>query len=320
MTIHWFDDGLTETARVGGKGSSLIEMQAAGLPVPPGFCVTVKGYQQFHDSAGLGSLVAELAAHTELASPTTASRAVAPLLQHLEGSELPDALRSEIESAYRVLCDRPGGRRLVAARSSAVSEDGANASFAGIYETYLHLEGAERVANSVLDCYRALWDARAVQYRASRGVDQAAEQMAVVVMAMISSEVAGVAFSANPITGNHDEVLINASWGLGESVVSGQVTPDNVLADKSDGPPPSATRSEKSMEITLDEEAGAGTIERAVAPERAAQRCLSDEDVAAIVEMTRRAEEHYGVPQDIEFAVADGEWYLLQARPITRLA
>ncbi len=319
MMIHWFDDGLTETAKVGGKGSSLIEMQAAGLPVPPGFCVSVEGYQEFHQSAGLGSLVAELSAHTELASSATATRAVAPLLQHLEGSELPAGLRSQIESAYRALCDRLGGRRLVAARSTAISEDGVNASFAGIYETFLHLDGAERVTSSVLDCYRALWDARAVQYRATRGVDQAAEQMAVVVMGMIPSEVAGVAFSANPITGNRDEVLINASWGLGESVVSGQVTPDNVLAAKSDGRLLSYDVGEKSIEITLDEQAGAGTIERAVEPERATQRCLSDEDVAAIVEMTRRAEEHYGVPQDIEFARADGEWYLLQARPITAL-
>ena len=320
MTIHWFDDGPAEIATVGGKGSSLIEMQAAGLPVPPGFCVSVEGYQQFHDLAGLGSLVAELAAHAELASPATAARAVAPLLQHLERSALPDSLCSEIETAYRALCDRRGGRRLVAARSSAVSEDGVHASFAGIYETFLHLDGAEHVTRSVLDCYRALWDARAVQYRASRGVDQAAEQMAVVVMGMIPSEVAGVAFSANPITGNRDEVMVNASWGLGESVVSGRVTPDNVLAVKSDGRLLSYEVGEKSIEITLDEDAGAGTIERAVEPARAAQRCLSDEDVAAIVEMTRRAEEHYGVPQDIEFARADGEWYLLQARPITALA
>ena len=182
MRIHWFDDGLTETAKVGGKGSSLIEMRAAGLPVPPGFCVSVEGYREFHESAGLGSLVAELSAQTELASPATATRAVAPLLQHLERSALPDGLRSEIESAYRALCDRLGGRRLVAARSSAVSEDGVSASFAGIYETFLHLDGAERVTNSVLDCYRALWDPRAVQYRATQGVDQNAERMAVVVM------------------------------------------------------------------------------------------------------------------------------------------
>ncbi len=320
MAIHWFDDGVTGTDVVGGKGSSLIEMQAAGLPVPPGFCITVEGYREFHDHAELGPLVAELARASDLQTPQAATQAVEPLLRRLDGATLPDGLRSQIGSAYQQLCDRLGGGRLVAARSSAASEDGAVASFAGIYETYLHLEGAEAVTTSVLDCYRALWDPRAVQYRATRGVPQSEEQMAVVVMGMIRSEVAGVAFSANPITGARDEVLINASWGLGEAVVSGQVTPDNVVASKSDGAPRGYEIGEKAIEIVLDEAAGSGTVERPVEAGRASQRCLSDEDVVAIVEMARRAEEHYGQPQDIEFALADGNWYLLQSRPITGLA
>ncbi len=320
MTIHWFDDGVTGTDEVGGKGSSLIEMQAAGLPVPPGFCVGVEGYRKFHDHAELGPLVAELSRASDLHTPQTASQAAGPLLRRLGGATLPDGLRTEIESAYDELCLRLGGHRLVAARSSSASEDGAVASFAGIYETYLHLQGAESVTASVLDCYRALWDPRAVQYRATRGVPQSDEQMAVVVMGMIRSEVAGVAFSANPITGDRDEVLINASWGLGEAVVSGQVTPDNVVASKSDGTPRAYEVGEKAIEIVLDEAAGCGTVERPVEAERASQPCLSDDDVAAIVEMARRAEEHYGLPQDIEFARADGSWYLLQSRPITGLA
>ena len=319
MTIHWFDDGVAATDEVGGKGSSLIEMQAAGLPVPPGFCVSVGGYREFHDHARLGPLVAELARVSDLHTPQTAARAAEPLLRHLDGAALPHGLRSQIGAAYEELCERLGGRRLVAARSSATCEDGAVASFAGIYETYLHLEGAESVTAAVLNCYRALWDPRAVQYRATRGVPQNDEQMAVVVMGMIRPEVAGVAFSANPITGDRDEVLINASWGLGEAVVSGQVTPDNVVASKSDGTPRAYEVGEKAIEIVLDEAAGSGTVECPVEAERASQPCLSDDDVAAIVEMTRRAEQHYGLPQDIEFARADGSWYLLQSRPITGL-
>jgi pyruvate,water dikinase len=319
MTIHWFDDGPTETTSVGGKGSSLLEMLAAGLPVPPGFCVTAEGYRAFQQAAGLAPLVSQLAAAPDLMSPAGAASAAAPLLDHLARAVLPDALRAEIGDAYATLCDRLAGPRLVAARSSAVCEDGATASFAGIYDTYLDLEGAERVASAVLDCYRALWHPRAVQYRATRGIEQAAEEMAVVVMGMIQAEVAGVAFSANPITGERREVMINASWGLGESVVSGQVTPDHIVASKEDGRTLAYEVGDKSLEIVLDEGAGSGTVERAVEPARAAAACLDADDVAAITELARRAESHYGTPQDIEFARAGGEWYLLQSRPITGL-
>lgn len=320
MTIHWFDDGRAATASVGGKGASLIEMLGAGLPVPPGFCVSADGYRRFRDTAGLGPLIAELSSAPALASPAGASEAAAPLLEHLDGVRLPEPLRSEIEDAYTALCDRLAGQRLVASRSSAVCEDGAAASFAGIYETYLHLDGASRVASSVLDCYRALWHPRAVQYRATRGIDQAAEEMAVVVMGMIQADVAGVAFSANPISGERREVLINASWGLGESVVSGQVTPDNVVASKDNGRTIAYEVGDKAIEIVLDEEAGSGTLMRAVDPARAGEACLSEGDVEAITELARQAEAHYGTPQDIEFARAGEEWYLLQSRPITGLA
>ena len=257
---------------------------------------------------------------TELASPSGAASAAAPLVDHLERTALPDLLRTQIEEAYAALCARLPGSCLVASRSSAVCEDGATASFAGIYDTYLHLEGAQRVSASVLDCYRALWHPRAVQYRAARGIDQAAEEMAVVVMGMIQADVAGVAFSVNPITGENREVLINASWGLGESVVSGQVMPDNVVASKNDGATIAYEIGDKSMEIVLDEQAGSGTVERSVDPSRAATPCLSDDDVAAVTELARQAEAHYGTPQDIEFARAGSEWYLLQSRPITSVA
>jgi len=319
MAIHWFDEGPTEVAAVGGKGSSLLEMMSAGLPVPPGFCVDVEGYRTFEDASGLAPLVSRLAQAPGLTSPGGAAEAVAPLRERLGGTSLPEALRSEIKDAYDDLCSRVSTSCLVASRSSAVCEDGATTSFAGIYETYLHLEGPEPVATSVLDCYRALWEPRAVQYRAARGIDQTAEQMAVVVMSMIPADVAGVAFSANPLNGERRQVLINASWGLGEAVVSGQVMPDNVIASKQDGDIISYEVGDKSIEIVLDEEAGSGTVQRPVDPVRAAEACLSDDDVAAITELARRAEDHYGLPQDIEFARVGSDWFLLQSRPITGL-
>ena len=319
MAIHWFEAGSREKARVGGKGACLMEMRAAGFPVPPGFCISVDAYEQFAAGMDLASLVTSLCAAPDLHTPAGAASAAAPVCDHLQSATLPAGLRSQIDGAYRSLCERAGGQPLVAARSSAVSEDGAVASFAGLYETYLNLADSESVLSAVLNCYRALWEPRAVQYRAAKGLDHAAERMAVVVMEMVPAEVAGVAFSVNPITGNHDEVLINASWGLGESVVSGQVTPDNVVAAKADGAPTTYDVGEKAMEIVLDPESGCGTVERPVAPERAARRCLSDDDVRTIVDMVQRAEQHYGRPQDIEFAYANSTWYLLQARPITAL-
>lgn len=317
MAIYWFDAGPIEVARVGGKGASLMELHGVGLPVPPGFCIGVDGYQQFADSLDLAPLVATLSAAPDLHSLTGAASAAAPVMAHLQSGTLPADLRGKIAAAYQALLERSNAHPLVAARSSAVSEDGASASFAGIYKTYLNLADIEAVLDAVLKCYRALWEPRALQYRAATGMDQAAEQMAVVVMQMVPAEIAGVAFSVNPITGNQDQVLINASWGLGESVVSGQVTPDNIVATKADGTLTAYDVGEKAMEIALDAESGRGTVDRPVSPERAAQRCLSDDDIRTIVGLARRAEQHYGQPQDIEFAYAHGIWHLLQARPIT---
>jgi pyruvate,water dikinase len=151
-------------------------------------------------------------------------------------------------------------------------------------------------------------------------ISQSGEQMAVVIMEMVQASVAGVAFSVNPITGNRNQIMINASWGLGESVVAGRVTPDSVVAAKSDGSTTAYDLGAKATEVVVDPHSGRGAIERPVPPERAATRCLSNADIRAIVDLTRRAEQYYGQPQDIEFAIANARLYLLQARPITGLA
>ncbi len=320
MTIEWFDAGRPDVSTVGGKGASLIEMRRHGLPVPSGFCITADVYQRFSRAAQLERHLPAINAAADLDTAQSAAHAVAPLLAQLQHATLDSADRREITDAYHTLRGLTAQSPLVAVRSSALSEDGASVSSAGIYDTYLNLANANDVLAAVVDCFRALWAPRAVQYRATRGIDQAAEQMAVVVMGMIQAEVAGVAFSANPITGDRREVLINASWGLGESVVSGQVTPDNVVASKDDGKTIAYEVADKSTEIVLDERAGSGTVQRAVDPAQALEACLSEADVAAITELARRAESHYGTPQDIEFARAGGEWYLLQSRPITGLA
>lgn len=319
MAIHWFADGPAESSRLGGKGASLLQMQQAGLPVPPGFCISAESYQDFHDAAGLEPLVASLAGAPGLDTAAGARFATTGIVERLGTIALHDDLQEEIATAYRELCGRDADERLVAVRSSAIGEDGAGSSFAGIYDSFLHRRGAAAICDSVLDCYRALWHPRAVQYRATRGMDQRSEAMAVVVMTMIHAEVSGVAFSANPVTGDTGEILVNAAWGLGEAVVSGQVTPDNVLMSKDDGAVLHYEIGDKSLEIMLDEGAGGGTAARAVSAERAGAPCLDDADLTAIHDLACRAESHYGTPQDIEFARADGRWFLLQSRPITGL-
>jgi pyruvate,water dikinase len=240
---------------------------------------------------------------------------VTPLSDLLERAALPDDLDTAIDRAYGELCGR--GISRVAARSSALSEDGATASSAGLYETYLNLGDLAAVTDSVRRCYASLWSHRAVQYRAFKRLNSTAEAMAVVVMALVPAEVAGVAFTANPITADRGQILINASWGLGEAVVSGRVTPDTFVLDKRSGAVVSREIAAKELEIVAGPEGESGTVTRVVDRERAAAPSLSVEQAARLGEICRAVEEQYGRPMDIEWAFAGGELYVLQARPIT---
>ena len=319
MIVHWFDAGPASPALIGGKGATLAALRAAAFPVPAGFCVSVNGYRRFAATAGLAPLLDALRDRSDVHLPDTAAHAAAPLLVQHDAATLPPLLRGAILAAHTSLHDRLRGMPLVAVRSSAASEDGVQASFAGLYRSYLNVGTSDGVLNAVLGCYRSLWEAPALQYRAAAGLDQTADWMAVVVMPMVPAAVAGVAFSVNPATGNPDEVVINASWGLGETVVRGRVTPDHVIAAKTNGTMTAYEVGEKAVEIVLDGRVGHGTVERAVEPGRAGQRCLSNAAVQAIVKLAAAVERYDGRPQDIEFAFADGELFLLQARPVTGL-
>ena len=195
-----------------------------------------------------------------------------------------------------------------------MSEDSAGASFAGLYESYLNLEGPDAISRAVLDCYRCLWHPRAAHYRTIKGIDHSKEAMAVVVVQTVQSHVSGVAFSLNPVTGAQDEVLINASWGLGEAVVSGLVTPDNYIALK-DGAIAKKDVFEKHVRIVS---VPGGTEQQDVPPAEANAQAMSDEQIGLVANTTAAVERHYGCPMDVEFAFdAGGRFYLLQARPIT---
>lgn len=275
--------------RVGGKAANLGELIAAGFPVPPGFAVTTAAYV----CAG---------AALDLSEPTRAREALA-------SAELPTAVAKAVRAAYTGL----GADVPVAVRSSATAEDLPWASFAGQQDTYLNVVGADAVVDAVRRCWASLWTERAVSYRETQGIDHDAVHIAVVVQRMVDAQVAGVLFTADPVTGTRHRAVIDASPGLGEAVVSGAVNPDHVVVD---GDGVHVTPGDKAMQVRALP--GGGTEQVAV-PDGAGV-CLTDAQATALADLGRRVEAHFGVPQDIEWAVdADGELWLTQARPITTL-
>jgi rifampicin phosphotransferase len=315
--IYSLGDQRSEPALLGGKGASLVKLARAGFPVPAGFVIDASGYQCWRDHAALGSAIAGLLATPDLRLPKIAREACAPLNAALSVTTLPADLQSEILAAYAGLRQRGGAAAVVAVRSSALSEDGAGASSAGLYETFLNLRGADAVLDAVRRCYCSLWAARAVQYRAYKGIDSSAEAMAVVVLEMAPADVSGVAFTANPLTGSRDEIVINASWGLGEAIVSGRVTPDNYVLRKADLAV--IGRDVYAKELMILPDPAGGIVSAAVTGERAMAATLGDEQLSELGRLCLAIEACYGVPQDIEWAYGGGRWSVLQSRPITGL-
>jgi pyruvate, water dikinase len=323
--IAWFDQlGLADRPVAGGKCASLGELIRAGIPVPQGFAVTAQAWQQVIDHADLAHRIGDLTRSVD-PSASAALRAVQQQAADiLHGVELPPGMEDEIRQAYRELCARVGRDDLpVAVRSSAVAEDGATASFAGQQETYLWVRGAEQVLLRVRDCWASLFTPQAVAYRAK--LDQAhrddAVRMAVGVQEMVDAEVAGVAFTVSPTTGDPSVMAVNASWGLGEAVVAGEVTPDEFWLSKVGLGVTRRTVTHKAHRCVAAGE-GSGTRLEDVPAELADRPCLTDELLHELGAIAVRVERHYGSPQDIEWALArdaDGghRFLLLQSRPET---
>lgn len=316
--IVWLDDPAALNEDLGGKGRSLARLTQTGFPVPAGFSLTADAYRRFAEAQGLDQLVGEVLKQSDLVKPAPARAAAAALTARLASSTLPESLSKAVSEAAVPLADQTGGSLLAAVRSSALSEDGGAASSAGLYESYLYRRSKADVLEAIWRCYCSLWSARAIQYRAFKRLDSAREAMAVVVMQMVPADVAGVLFTANPVTGEHGQLVVNASWGLGEAVVSGRVTPDQYVIDKATERIADRAIGEKTLRIDADP-AGSGTIERAVPPSEARSACLTDEQIGELLAVGRRAEEAYGAPVDLEWAFAAGKLFVLQARPITGL-
>ena len=295
-------------ALVGGKGANLGELTAAGLPVPPGFCITTVVYEMVASEAGLEAI---LDAYSAGDSGHLAEAARNCLL----GASIPASVAEAITEAYRVL--GAGEPIPVAVRSSATAEDLPFASFAGQQETYLNIVGIEAVLDAVRCCWASLWTDRAVSYRASLGIDQRSVQLAVVVQRMVESSVSGVLFTANPLTGKRRQAVIDANPGLGEAVVSGATNPDHFVVNTTTAEIVERRIGDKRVIIRGSE--GGGTT-RTETSDGSGEACLSDEQVCALAALGAQVEAHYGAPQDIEWAIdPSGKLWLVQSRPITTL-
>ena len=306
-----------DTDYAGGKGANLGELTAAGMPVPDGFVVGAPAYASYCEQTGLRTRIAELLAGLDVEDTAALEQASAEVRALFDATPMPEPLATEIAAAYESLAgDRAG--QPVAVRSSATGEDTETASFAGMNETFLNVRGAEAVVDAVRRCWRSLFGGRTIYYRASNGLSQAGMDIAVVVQRQIASTRAGVMFTVNPATGDPAEIVIEGSFGLGEAVVSGAVSPDRYLVEK-------ATlairrREVHDKELVIEYAPDGGTVRRELGPRERMQPVLSDEEIGTIAELGRRIEEHYGEPQDTEWAFdPDGAAWMLQSRPITTL-
>ncbi|MQA81219.1 MAG: phosphoenolpyruvate synthase [Streptosporangiales bacterium] len=285
----------------GGKGANLGELVRHGFPVPGGFVVTTRAYAVVVDGAGLGErIAARLAAGEDDGAGIRAD---------VTAVAVPDELRSAIAGAYSDLGGGP-----VAVRSSATAEDLPGAAFAGQQDTYLNVIGAEAVVDAVSRCWASLWTERAIAYRRQRGVDSGDVLIAVVVQRMVDAESAGVMFTANPVTGRRDQIVVDASTGLGEAVVSGLVTPDHYVLDRR-GRVTEWTPGRR--EVVIRGSAGGGVTHRT--DEQEGGRVLTDASLRELARLGTVVASHYGRPQDTEWAVAEGRVWLVQARPMTAL-
>src|SRR5215207_4088082 len=297
--------------RAGGKGANLGELITAGLDVPPGFCVTTVAYRRSVVEAGLAEAIKEALRDVRTDDPASAEVASAQITVLFEDLLLSDDLREAILAAYRTL-----GAPAVAVRSSASTEDLPGASFAGQQATSLNVRDEEELLAAVRRCWASLWSARAIAYRERQGFSHLRSAVAVVIQHLVPAEVSGILFTANPVSGARDEIVVNAAFGLGEAVVGGLTTPDSFTLDRKTLAVKERQTGRQEMETVLTER---GTTERPLGQERAAPSTLSDAQLAQLGELGGNVERHFGVPQDIEWAYAGGRFRVLQARPITNL-
>lgn len=294
----------------GGKGANLGEMTSAKINVPSGFVITADAYRDFLKINGINILI-----ENGIKKSADDEKILLNEAEHFRGKIKSGKFPEQLENAIREKYFNLGNNTRVAVRSSATAEDLPDASFAGQQETYLNVQGIESVLNGVRDCYASLWGNRAVSYRFHQGYDQTSVSIAVVIQEMIESEKSGVLFTVNPVNKKENEMQINASFGLGESVVSGRVTADSYIIDKSGNIIEVNIGSKETQIIYGDKE----TVEVSVNSDKRKTRALNDREILELMKCGLEIEKHYGMPMDIEWAIKNDIVYILQARAITTL-
>jgi len=311
-TINLRDVNKDQINLVGGKGANLGEMIQARFPVPQGFSITSSAYDEYIRSNRFDSVLAEYLAKMNSA-PEKAQALALELMNILKAGTIPTEMMADIVWKYCSI----GDNIRVAVRSSATAEDLPEASFAGQQDTYLNICGIDALCNAVKSCFASLWTERAIAYRKKTGFDKQKVSLAVVVQEMMEGDVAGVLFTANPINGNKEEMVINASYGLGESIVSGLVSPDTFYWDRNAEVVKEKILGSKETSIVYDSKNN--TVEKANDPKSRNEFCIAEEELQSLISIGKQIESHYGYPQDIEWAIKDGKLYILQARGITTL-
>jgi len=334
--VRWFSElNNKDIGIAGGKGASLAEMYRNKFPIPPGFVVTAQAYRHFIEKSGIGKRIKDILEYSDVEKTKELDESSKKIREIIEKAEMPKELQSEILEAYEILDVDKGSENargtaleilqrsheppFVAVRSSATTEDLVDASFAGQQESFLNVKGGKELIKKVKACFSSLFTARAIYYRTKKGFPHDKSYLAVVIQKMVNSEKSGVMFSMNPINRN-DEIMIEAVWGLGEGIVSGMIKPDNyvIQRDLSALKIKETKVSEKKIAIVRDSSGENKVIK--LTEEKSNQQVLSDYEIKNLSQYALRLEEHYGKPQDIEFAIENREIFIVQSRPITTKA
>lgn len=320
---NWLEEVCADhVGLVGGKCAGLGELIRAGIRVPLGFAVNTRAYVSFIESSGLKDKISRSLSDINLDDTALIEEISADIRSSVMEAEIPKEIYKEIEESYSLLCEKCNLDKVpVAVRSSATAEDLPTASFAGLQDTYLWIRGAEEVVRAVRQCWASLFTARAVVYRIENGFPHEKVLASVGIQKMVNARTAGVLFTLNPVNGDRSKISIEANWGLGESVVSGSASPDQYLVDKVTLEIAARRIARKTIECIPD--VCTGEIKHVeVPPERQGIPCLTDEEVQELAKLGKRIEQHYGCPQDTEWAI-DRELpfpqnvVFLQSRPET---
>lgn len=305
---------------MGGKGASLGELLRAEIRVPPGFVITTAGFREFLAEIDPDASICSRIEALDAADLDGIAATTREIREQVETADVSDGVQKVVVHGYKELCEN-GDDKPVAVRSSATSEDSAEASFAGLQDTMLWVLGAEQIMHAVRKCWASLYSPESVGYRRRLHMPEQDIAMAVVVQRMVDSLCSGVMFTRSPTTGDRSVIAVEGSWGLGSSIVSGEVTPDMFIVNKVTGEISKRSIAAKMVQH-LPDPAGNGVIEEAVPEDKQSSPCINDQEIQELAQIARKVEKHYGCPQDIEWAIErTGQFpdniFLLQSRPET---